>query len=168
MTIHTLSEINGISGPVLDTDDAKHGAAISYLLSYGWAKTMADCVGGIRKSMAAEGATEDEIIAKLAEVQTARRDAILAGEIGTKGGSKGPRKVGDARLLDLVTLDYATRQGVVFPAKKSEPLRIGSREFADTQAALLAFQNSPKHRPAIDAEVATRRNAKVEVESIDF
>ena len=77
---------------------------IDYLLQYGFAKSLQDCVAGMRKALADEGKDEAAIEAELTATMQERFDDILAGEVGTR--TTGPR----LRGIDKVKFDIATEE----------------------------------------------------------
>ena len=82
---------------------------LDYLLQYGFAKSLQDCVAGMRKALAESGKdgvilTDNEIEDELQATMQERFYDILAGEVGTR--TTGPR----LRGIDKVKFDIAIEE----------------------------------------------------------
>lgn len=138
-----------------------------YLLQYGFAKSLQDCVAGMRKELATPGEdgkvlSEAEIEAELNATMAERFDDILKGEVGTR--TTGPR----LRGIDKVKHEIACEElKSAFGVKKlAWPNGKGSAE----TIAVLVGKFLAKHDTRVTKEAERRmaQNAKVEIDLSDF
>lgn len=73
---------------------------VFYLLNNGFKQSMSDCIAGMGKKLSDEGLSQDEVSAKLKEVQDQRYSDILSGEVGTR--DSGPRLQGVDKFIAQV------------------------------------------------------------------
>ena len=122
-------------------------AAFDYLLQYGFAKSMQDCVAGQKKALADKGFSESEIDIELNDLWTQRLEAIEQGSIGIRTAS--PRKDTKAKLVAEVTaflLKSAVKaKGKTLPKDKEQ-----------LAALIEKWAAMPKNAMAIAEEVARR------------
>ena len=132
-----------------------------YLLQYGFAKSLQDSVGGMRKELATPDESgkvmsESEIEAELNAAMQERFDDILKGEVGTR--TQGPR----LRGIDKVKFDIAVEElKAAFGTKKlAWPTGKGSAEIIGKYvAAFLA-----KHDDRVTKEANRRMKTQANVE----
>ena len=168
--VDTKMEFRGIE---LDVADVSIDGLI-YMIEYGFAKSLQDCVSGhdkalrtilsgtgeeaikARNELAAEGgvavtAPDDAIVkAVLTARMTKRTNAIREGSVG--GGRTGPRKVGLERVMWDVAFDRL--KAIATKAKKSLPTKA-----ADLNPMVDAYL---KANESTIREEATRRMADIE------
>jgi len=131
-------------------------AAIDYLLQYGFAKSLQDCVAGVAKGLKAKEKSEAEITAKLVETHRARFDAILEGTVGTRANGV-PRVKGDDKLRRDIALEALRAHAASKKAKLPE-----GEALAGLVAKYLA-----KYGETVEAELARRKALRVEAEGLD-
>ena len=138
-----------------------------YLLQYGFAKSLQDCVAGMRKDLATpdeNGAvlSEEAIEAALNETMQERFDDILKGEIGTR--TTGPR----LRGIDKVKFDIAVEElKAAFGVKKlAWPNGKGSAEVIGKYVS--AFLAKHDDRVTKEANRRMKTQANVEIDLSDL
>ena len=132
-------------------------AAIAYLLQYGWAQSLQDCIAGREKRVREELLEEnpdmapDEVAAAVKEdihgTMMKRMDAITAGTIGNRE----PREQKDS--LESIARDMVRK------AYKAKGVKATKEMIAQKAAELLE-----KKRDAVQAEKDRRDAAGVDVE----
>lgn len=141
-TLNTL--VSGTFSVAISTvlDNPK---ATAYLLQYGFRQSLQDAVAGMKKALSAEGKSEAEINAAMAEATQKRFDSIMAGTIGIRVGAA--RVTGIEKLMRDVAIEAlraaAAAKGVALPKGKD--------------LTALAEKYIAKHGDAVRAEAEKRQ-----------
>lgn len=160
----TLS-YNGVTISLASESPERLQNAVSYLLAYGFGKSLQDAVAGLKKSMTAEGADAATIAAAIEADMTARAEAILSGTIGLRG----PRAVGPEAVKRTVIEEWfkawakaQADKGKVLPSLKSM-FGVSAKDATDEQKKAVAeklgalkAKFADAKATAIEEEVARR------------
>jgi len=179
---HTLNlpesiTYNGVSVDLSAASAESLQRAVSYLLSYGFGKSLQDAVAGLKKELVVGGTSEADVTSALRADMQARADAILAGTIGLRG----PRLSGpDAIRRQVITAFFGVWakaqavKGKNLPSIKSRFNISTSAATTEQKAAVAAAIDKIRDRWAemnedkITEEVARRMEQQtIEVEN-DF
>lgn len=130
-------------------------AALAYLLQYGWAQSLQDCIAGRAKLVRDEGGDEEAVRQDLLGTLAKRADAIRAGEVGVRSpvASILPgRSAGFISVAKEWLRAYAKAKGLKLPKADSD----------DYRALLAKYAQAVGEK--IEAEAA-RRAATLDVDT---
>ena len=130
-------------------------ASIAYLLQYGFAQSLQDCIAGRAKAVREEGGDETAIAQDLAGTLGKRLDAILQGTVGVRQSAESilpGRSAMFVRVAKEFLTAIAKAQGKKLPKADSDEYRAMLRKVAEAKAS------------EIEAEAARRTQATSGVE----
>lgn len=132
------------------------GEAIAYLLQYGFAQSLQDCVAGRAKKVRDEGGSEENVVSDEIGTMQKRLDAIIAGSVNS--GTRGPRDpFGSmvAKVAKEFLAAYARSKGKKLP-------KAGTDEMKEL---LAKFTTAKKAEIEAEAKLRLERNAEISDES---
>jgi hypothetical protein len=161
MNLPSSLEYNGVSIDLENASEESLGRTISYLLSYGFGKSLQDSVAGRAKELRDEGESEKKISDTIREEMTERAEAILAGTIGARG----PRLVGPDAIRRDVTEEFfrtwvkdAAAKGQILVSLKTA-FNVSTKDATKEQKKAVADKIN-----ALREKFAKARNDRIELE----
>lgn len=167
-------EYNGVKIVLADESTDRVQNAISYLLPYGFGKSLQDSVAGLKKKMTEEGKPAAEIEAAILADMAERAEAIFAGTVSLRG----PRLSGPEAIRNAVIDEYFKAWAVAQKAKGKSLPSLKSRfgvKASDATAeqrkavadAIAAIREKYAAANALRIEEETQRRLKAQAAQVD-
>ena len=170
VTLPLVLEYNGVKLDLEAMDESEISNVISYLLPYGYGKSLQDAVAGRKKELVDAGKSEDDVLETLQAEMTERAVAIVAGQVGLRGPRLSSAETVRNQVIDFFFRAWVKKQGEIgkklprVAAKASD----AEKKIVAEKIATIRQKYAVANEAKIEAEVARRMATQTDLTDGDI